>query len=157
MGKNLTKEEKVEWILENCIDKDGDIDLSDLDFSDVDKDVYISDMLVKQDLYQNNQEVQGNLYQYRQTVQENLFQQKQNVQGSLYQNNQVVQEDLIQGYQTVKGSLNQYNQTVRCEFYGHKLEDNEIWEDIGCCVQRVKKLKKINAKELAKLGYELED
>lgn len=35
-----TKEEIKRWLLRHCVDKDGDLDLSCLDFSDFGGDVY---------------------------------------------------------------------------------------------------------------------
>lgn len=53
----LSKEEIKKWLLENCVDEDGDLDLTDLDFSDFGGNVYISGMKVAKSLYQNCQEV----------------------------------------------------------------------------------------------------
>lgn len=91
---NLSKKEKKQWILENCINSDGDIDLSELDFSDFDGNVIISNMKVKKDLFQHNQQVESDLYQ--------CFQE---VKGDLAQDYQVVEGDLFQDEQTVAGKL----------------------------------------------------
>ena len=40
--KVLTAKEITEWLLENCVGSDGNLVLSNLDFSDFDGDVYIS-------------------------------------------------------------------------------------------------------------------
>ncbi len=71
---NLTQEEKKKWILENCIDSWGNIDLRRLDFSDFRGDVYISSMKVKGSLIQSNQQVRHNLYQDLQQVEGEIFQ-----------------------------------------------------------------------------------
>lgn len=63
-----------DWMLENCVDEDGNLDLEDLDFSNFDGDVYISWMKVKGDLHQDNQKVDGNLFQNNQEVGLNLVQ-----------------------------------------------------------------------------------
>lgn len=52
-----TKEEIKRWLLSNCVDDDGDLDLTDLDFSDFGGNVHISGMKVGKSLYQNCQEV----------------------------------------------------------------------------------------------------
>ena len=64
-GNMKTKEEIKKWLLENCIDSDGDLDLSGLDFSDFDGDIDMSYMVVKGNLYQDFQKVKGDLYQNR--------------------------------------------------------------------------------------------
>ena len=57
-----TKTEIREWLLDNAVDEDGDLDLSGLDFSDFEVDVYIGNMKVQGSLDQCGQKVQGNLY-----------------------------------------------------------------------------------------------
>lgn len=69
----ITKEQIRDWILENCIDLDGDIDLKDLDFSEFDGNVYISNMKVKNNLFQSCQEVGNCLYQGKQVVKGTLI------------------------------------------------------------------------------------
>lgn len=69
------KSKKIKkWLLNNCIDKNGDLDLTGLDFSDFEGNIDISGMKVKKyltqkghvverDLFQGDQEVKGTLYQ----------------------------------------------------------------------------------------------
>lgn len=111
-----------DWLLENAVDEEGDLDLSDLDFSNFDGDVYICDMKVKKRLFQNYQKVGE----------------------SLLQNNQIVDKDLWQSYQKVGG-----------EFYGHKLDENEYWDESKFYVVRRNKIKEITLEELEKMGYKL--
>lgn len=108
-----TIDEIRDWLLENAVDDSGDLDLSGLDFSNFDGDVYINRMKVKKSLNQDFQDVG---------------------------------ECLWQGYQNVGK-----------EFYNHKLKDDEFWEDRGTHVIRRKKHKKITRKQLAEMGYELEE
>lgn len=68
-----TKEEIREWLLDNAVDEYGDLDLSGLDFSDFEVDVYISNMKVQGNLFQSGQEVQGSLDQCGQKVQGHLY------------------------------------------------------------------------------------
>ena len=103
----LTKKEIKKWLLENCISEDGDLDLSELDFSDFDGSVDISYLKVKKNLYQNCQEVQCNLFQTYQEVKGNLWQDSQKVGCELYQNFQKVAGDLYQDSQEVKRNLYQ--------------------------------------------------
>ena len=70
----LSKEEIKKWLLENCVDSIGDLNLSSLDFSDFDGDIYTSNMKVKKDLYQSHQAVGGSLTQDCQKVVGNIFQ-----------------------------------------------------------------------------------
>lgn len=84
----LSKEEIKQWLLENCVNERGNIDLSGLDFSDFDGNVDISCMKVKLSLSQNCQEVGENLYQDHQTVGKSLFQGWQEAGGDLWQRHQ---------------------------------------------------------------------
>ncbi|MEG2229962.1 MAG: hypothetical protein RRY22_04220, partial [Bacilli bacterium] len=58
------------------------LNLSELDFSDFDGDIYIRLMKVKHNLYQDGQEVQGSLFQDFQEVKGNLYQDNQKVKGN---------------------------------------------------------------------------
>lgn len=134
-----------DWLLKNAVDDEGNLDLSNLDFSDFDGNVFINYMRVKRSLYQNCQEVGDSLLQRNQIVAKNLYQDSQNVGGELLQNNQKVKENLYQS-----------NQTVGKNFYNHRLKDNEYWEEEGSYTIR-KNHKKITRKQLAEMGYKLED
>ncbi len=77
-----TIEEIRDWILENCVDSDGDIIMSYLDFSDFDGDVYINHMKVKHSLLQYCHQVGEDLQQHRQVVGGGLDQYCQDVGGT---------------------------------------------------------------------------
>lgn len=128
-------EEIRDWLLANAVNNEGDLDLSDLDFSNFDGDVYINKMKVKKNLFQDCQKVG-----------EDLFQKGQEVGKSLYQY-----------YQKIGGSLHQYGQKVGGDFYNHKLNEDEYWEEKRDCVVRIKKLKEITLWELEKMGYKLKE
>ena len=66
------KEEIRDWLLNNCINENGSLDLSELDFSDFEVDIDISNMKVKGNLHQGNQEVKGDLIQNSQEVKGDL-------------------------------------------------------------------------------------
>ena len=83
-----TKKEIRDWLLENAVDEEGNLDLSGLDFSDFDGNVFTSYMNVKGTLCQDNQRVKVNLYQDNQHVDGTLSQDNQMVGGDLYQDNQ---------------------------------------------------------------------
>lgn len=72
------------WLLENAKDKNGNLNLSCLDFSDFDGDVNISFMRVKRNLHQGCQEVGGFLWQSHQITGGDLYQADQNVGGEFY-------------------------------------------------------------------------
>lgn len=118
----LSKEEIKKWLLENCVDSAGDLNLDGLDFSDFDGDIYISNMKVKNHLYQAKQKVGGTLSQDHQTVEQHLYQNRQQVEGNLYQEEQSVDKDLFQCYQEVKGNLFQNGQEVEGDIYQDKIE-----------------------------------
>ena len=139
-----TKEEIKRWLLENCVDRYGNLDLSSLDFSDFEGNIFIGYMKVK-----------NNLYQYYQMVGGSLFQSCQVVDGDLLQYGQKVQGNLNQSYQTAGRDLFQYSQSVGVNLFSQKLKEDEVWEDKDYCMMRVKKLKEITADELAKMGYKL--
>ena len=95
------KEEIRDWLLNNCINENGSLNLSGLDFSDFEVDIDISNMKVKGNLIQSYQEVKGNLFQRDQKVEGNLYQSYQKVKGDLWQSNQEVKVNLVQSYQKV--------------------------------------------------------
>ena len=141
-----TIKEVKQWLLENRKDTFGNLDLSNLDFSDFDGNVFIDNMKVKKTLNQSYQEVGENLYQAFQKVDKDLHQDHQQVDGELLQNDQKVKENLFQS-----------NQTVGKNFYNHKLNDDEYWKEEESCTIRKKKLQTITRKQLAEMGYKLED
>lgn len=92
----LSKEEIKKWLLENCINEYGDLDLSGLDLSDFNGNVNISYMKVKKHLFQRTQTVGGDLSQDCQKVEGYLYQSFQEVKGNLWQNFQEVEGKIIQ-------------------------------------------------------------
>ena len=97
-----SKEEIKQWLLENCANSAGNLDLIDLDFSDFDGDIFISGMKVKKDLHQDCQDVGGDLLQGCQIV-----------KGNLHQRFNKVGKDLLQDYQEVEGKIEQYEQNAK--------------------------------------------
>lgn len=63
-----SKAEIKQWLLENCVDDNGELNLIGLDFSDFEGDVYIAKWKIKNNLHQCSQQVGGDLYQYNQKV-----------------------------------------------------------------------------------------
>lgn len=57
-GSTMTKEEIRDWLLKNCVDEKGDLNLRDLDFSDFDGNVDISFMSVKKTLLQRTNKLE---------------------------------------------------------------------------------------------------
>ena len=141
-----TKQEIKRWLLENCVNDKGDLDLGELDFSDFEGNVRIYYMKVKNNLYQYCQAVGGDLFQDYQKVGGGLWQRKQKVQGDLYQDGQVVSGDLYQECQSVEGDL-----------LSHELENDEEWEEESFYVLRAKALKEITLDELATMGYKIKE
>ena len=152
-----SKKEIKEWLLENCVDEHGNLDLSNLDFSDFEGDIYIDGIKVKNDLFQCSQIVQGDLYQNGQKVQRNLSQNCQEVKGDLYQHGQKVQRNLSQNCQEVKGDLYQHGQKVQGQFFTQNLKDDEEYIIDDFCTEIIKKPHKITYEELKEiLGYDFE-
>ena len=75
----ISRGELKEFILKNCVNENGDIYLSKLDFSDFDGDVYIDSWKVKRNLVQKWQKVGEDLYQDTQKVGKKLYQDNQEV------------------------------------------------------------------------------
>ena len=131
-----TKQQIKKWLLKNCVDKDGDLFLDGLDFSDFDGDVYIGKMKVKKNLFQDKQRVYGCLMQSDQIVSEELSQDHQEVTHNLYQDHQKVGESLYQNKQKVKKDLHQDKQKVE----GTIIQDNIANDEIDKQINTLKKI-----------------
>lgn len=105
----LSKDEIKQWLLENCVNEMGNLDLSGLDFSDFDGNVFIDGMKVKNTLIQSDQEVGGCLQQSNQKV-----------EGWFVQNFQEVGDDLCQDHQKVGGRLYQHSQEAKGQIYQYQ-------------------------------------
>ena len=93
----ISNEELVKFLIENRTDDDGDLDLMDLDFSNFEGNIYISGMMVKKNLNQDNQCVKGNLYQHNQQVEGNLVQYCQKVKGKFLNHKLEYNEEWVDG------------------------------------------------------------
>ena len=85
MKKTIT--EIRDYLLENRTDKNGDLDLIGLDFSEFEGDVYISWMKVKKNRFSSYNEVEGNNYQSYNKVKGNNYQSYNKVDCDLYDYN----------------------------------------------------------------------
>ena len=90
-----TIDEVRDYLLENRVDKYGDLDLVGLDFSEFGGDVYIDNMKVIGDLSQTGNKVQGDLLQGFQEVQGDLYQSWHGVQGDYYSRGTKVSGDIV--------------------------------------------------------------
>lgn len=126
-----TKQEIKKWLLKNCINWEGNLDLTDLDFSDFNGDIFISRMKVKRNLIQSSQKVSGSLIQNSQEVGRNL-----------YQNCQKVKGDLNQNCQNVEGNLEQDNQKVKGTIFQDNITNADIDEKINALKEIISKLEK---------------
>lgn len=118
-----------DYLLENYVNEVGDLDISGLDFSKFDGDVYLCDMKVKCNLFQDCQKVKGD-----------LSQDGQEVQGDLYQSNQTVQGILCNRFN--KYGVNLYEEPST------KLSKEITTEEL---------VKEITMEELAKLGHKTKE
>lgn len=98
-----TSEEIKAWLLKNCVDKDGDLYLNDLDFSDFDGDIYLNHMRVQGNLFQDQQIVGGDLFQDHQHVGEHLYQGAQKVEGKIFQDEKI--DELIKTLKELTKSI----------------------------------------------------
>lgn len=95
-----TKTEIRDWLLNNAVDKEGDLMISGLDFSDFDGDVFMGNMKVKGNLYQSTHEVEGSLIQSGHGVKGSLYQSDQEVKGHLFNKNNKYGGDLVESPST---------------------------------------------------------
>lgn len=137
-----SKERIKRWLLENCLDKFGNLDLSELGFSDFDGEVLLFNMKVKENLYQYGQEVSGELFQSNQKVKRSLHQDYQEVKDSLYQDNQQVGGSLRQDYQKVQGDLYQDDQKVAGAIFQDNITNADIDEKINALKEIISELEK---------------
>lgn len=72
----ISRKELKELLLEHALDALGNLDLSGLDFSDFDGNVYLNNLKVKKDLYQYSQRVGQTLYQNTQKVRQTIHQEE---------------------------------------------------------------------------------
>ena len=102
--------------MENAVSKFGNLNISDLDFSDFEGDVFINRMKVKGNLFQKEQEVQGHLYQGYHEVQGDYTCKNVIVKGNIYTNEptkllkEVTAEELAElGYKLKGENKNEIN------------------------------------------------
>jgi len=120
-----SKEEIREWLLENCVDEYGNLNLSGLDFSEFDGDILINSMKVKNNLNQDSQDVGGFLLQNFQTVGNNIYQENQDeVEGLIIQDEYTNREKKLL---IDKGNIKIYQYTKKLP----KLTKKEICDELG--------------------------
>lgn len=76
-----TKEEIRDWLLNNCLDEEGNLILSNLDFSNFEGDVYMNGLKVKHSLHLNFQEIGGDVGQVGCTIAGRLYQKGNRING----------------------------------------------------------------------------
>lgn len=103
----LTPKEAKKLLLDNFTDEDGNLNISNIDLSDFEGDVYLSGWKVKRNLFQGFQDVGRDLSQYSQKVGRNLYQDndksdaskstlyKPNLQKELYRANRIIDALLL--------------------------------------------------------------
>ena len=154
-----TKQEIKKWLLETCLNEDGNLVMCGIDLSKFKGKVILNGWKiggsaelsfwnVKGDLNQRLQEVGENLdqscqsakniYQGCQKVNRDLYQSSQSAKNiyqncqtaeNIYQNMQKVNGDLEQDYQEVNGDLYQHCQEVGKDLISQKLKEDEEWVD----------------------------
>ena len=145
-------------LLENCLNENGDLVISDIDLSDFKGKVILKGWTVGGSVDLSHWEVNGDLKQSYQKVNGDLEQDSHTVNGDLYQSWQTA-ENIYQSYQTAE-NLNQGWQNVSKDLISQKLKENEEWvsfQGSDRVVIRAKKLKEISLDELAKKGYKLKE
>ena len=69
-----TKKEIVAWLLSNCVDEEGNLDLDGLDFQNFAGDVHISGIYCKGDIWQCAHQNDGQIYQSYHKNGSNIYQ-----------------------------------------------------------------------------------
>lgn len=82
MGKTI--EELRDYLLDNYIDEEGDLDLMGLDFSGFYGDIYLTGMKVNGDLYQGFLKIGGDLIANMCEVEESLLLNGSKIKGDFY-------------------------------------------------------------------------
>ena len=134
-----TKQEIKKWLLENCLNDNGDLVICDIDLSDFKGNVILSGWTVGKSAGLSFWKVKGNLTQDSQTVNGNLRQSCQIVNGDLYQNCQKVNGNLYQDYQTAENiyqdsqtaeNIYQDSQTVNEDLYqGYQIVNGDLYQE----------------------------
>ena len=145
-------------LLENCLNENGDLVISDIDLSDFKGKVILKGWTVGGSVDLSHWEVNGDLKQSYQKVNGDLEQDSHTVNGDLYQSWQTA-ENIYQSYQTAE-NLYQGWQNVSKDLISQKLKEDEEWVSFhgsDRAVIRAKKVKEISKDELAKMGYKLKE
>ena len=156
--RKLTNDELRDLFLENCVNKDGDLVICNVDLSDFKGNVILKGWKIGGSVDLSHWEVNGDLKQSYQKVNGDLEQDSHTVKGNLNQSYQTA-KNISQSFQSAK-NLNQGWQTVGKDLISQKLEEDEVWADFEGserAVIRTKKLKQISLDELAKMGYKLKE
>ena len=135
--RKLTNDEKRDWLLENCVNKNGNLVISDIDLSKFKGNVILSGWKIGGNADLSFWEVKGDLDQSCQKV----------------------NGDLDQSCQTAE-NITQHCQNVSKDLVSQKLKEDEEWvsfQGSDYAVIRAKKLKEISKDELAEMGYKLKE
>lgn len=138
----MNNKDFIAFLKENRSDEDGNIDLNNLNFGKFDKNInisrlttrgnlYINNSTIGGDLKQNNQSVGGNLDQSQQIVKGNLIQTRQKFKGKMTQNEQYIntKKDCTEnGYATYTPVITKEltrNELIKILGYDVKISDYE--------------------------------
>ena len=149
---NVSKKEKQEWILANCVDEDGDISLNDLEFPS--HDVYFSRVNArtinnnsqKSDyIYNHDQEATG-IYNYTQKAKEiyNLRQQA----AYKIDNSHQKSERIHNNRQKAEGITNNFQEADK--IFNHRQKAKEIDNDYQVLIES----KELTMEELLEIAQE---
>lgn len=97
----LKREEIRNWILENCVDRFGNIDLSYLDFSDFKGDIKIEGWLIGNNFYCRNNSVNNDgFFEY------NV------IRGNLYDTSNTIGKDYLYGKNDIRGKKEEHSYLI---------------------------------------------
>jgi len=136
-AKKMNKKELVQFLIDNFVNADGNLDLMCLDFSNFEGNVFLCGIKTKKDLDLCFCDVGGDLYEDFQTVKGNLNQSGCKVGGYLEQACHEVKGNLFQSFQKVGGCLSQDSQQVVKDL-------TQTCSKVGGCICQSCNIEKIN-------------
>lgn len=105
-----TKEETVKWLLENRIDEDGNINISNLDFGEFKGNLLMDGMRLKRNIDQSQHENEGYIYQYGHKNKGHILQGGHENRDDVLQSAHANKGDISQSRHGNKGNILQYEQ-----------------------------------------------
>lgn len=151
--KMLTGAEVKAWLLENCVNSSGDLDISFLDFSDFDGNIFATNWRAKGDIICDGCTTQGfisqsnhvakqitqtghradRVLQFRHTTSDSIHQYGHQSGKNIYQDRQVAAGNIVQGKQYSQRHIYQEHQIAHTIFQQTHQAQGNIYQDNQLC------------------------